>query len=222
MPSAASAMSGEWAATLTGSSMARFAPSAFAMPSAASTAARSPETTTWPGELRFATPKTPCSPACATSSGRRASSRPMMAAIRPSRPAPDDCISWPRVRTRRTASSRSRAPAATRAVYWPIEWPAAKAGSGMSTPSCVPALPHGREVGDRGGEEGGLGVLGAVQVLLGALPGEAADGLAEGGVGGGEDGGGRGRGLGEGAAHADELAALAGKDEGDLVHRCAA
>ena len=59
MPSAASAISGEWAATDTGSSMARLAPSSLAIASDASTAGRSPETTTWPGELRFATPKTP-------------------------------------------------------------------------------------------------------------------------------------------------------------------
>ena len=59
IPSAASAISGEWAATETGSSIARFAPSSRAIPSAASIAGRSPDTTTWPGELRFATPKTP-------------------------------------------------------------------------------------------------------------------------------------------------------------------
>ena len=73
----------------------------------------------------------------ATSSGRRASSRPMIAAIRPSRPAPEACISRPRSRTRRTPSARSSAPAATRAEYWPIEWPAAKAGAGTSTSSAA-------------------------------------------------------------------------------------
>ena len=67
----------------------------------------------------------------------------------------------------------------------------------------------------------GCAVLGAVELLLGALPGEPADGLAEGGIGGGKDGGGRGRGLGEGTAHADGLAALAGEDEGDRAHRAA-
>ena len=56
IPSAASAISGEWAATLTGSSIARLAPSSFAIASDASTAARSPDITTWPGELRLATP----------------------------------------------------------------------------------------------------------------------------------------------------------------------
>ena len=92
MPSAAAAISGEWAATLTGSSIARRAPSSLAIESAASTAGRSPDTTTWPGELRFATPKMPWSPAATTSSGSRLSSSPMIAAIRPSRPAPDRCI----------------------------------------------------------------------------------------------------------------------------------
>ena len=56
-------MSGEWAATETGRTMARLAPSAFAISAAASIAARSPETTTWPGELRFATAKMPCADA---------------------------------------------------------------------------------------------------------------------------------------------------------------
>ena len=46
MPSAASAMSGEWAATDTGRMMALRAPSSFAMSAAASIAARSPDTTT--------------------------------------------------------------------------------------------------------------------------------------------------------------------------------
>ena len=52
-------------------------------------------------------------------------------------PAPEACISWPRRRTSRTASPRSRAPAATRAEYWPIEWPAANAGAGASMPSAA-------------------------------------------------------------------------------------
>ena len=136
MPSAASAISGEWAATDTGSSMARLAPSSFAIASDASTAGRSPETTTWPGEFRFATPKTPWAdgsldqlrqpgvveaddrghPALATGAGR-------LHAL----------AAGPRRGGRRRA--RSSAPAATSAVYWPIEWPAAKAGAGTSTPS---------------------------------------------------------------------------------------
>ncbi len=85
----------------------------------------------------------------------------------------------------------------------------------------VPALLDGLEVGDRGGEEGRLAVLGPVELLLGTLPGKAGDGLAEGGIGGGEHGCGDGGGLGERAAHADGLAALAGEHEGDLVHQAA-
>ena len=49
IPAAASAMSGECAATETGSSMARRAPASFAAATAASTAGRSPETTTCRG-----------------------------------------------------------------------------------------------------------------------------------------------------------------------------
>ena len=127
MPSAASAISGECAATLTGSTMARLAPSALAASAAASTAARSPLTTTWPGELRLAMVKTPSAWPAATSSGSRASSRPMMAAIAPSRP--DACICRPRSRTRRMPSASEMTPAATIALYWPIEWPAKKAGA---------------------------------------------------------------------------------------------
>ena len=60
MPSAASAISGEWAATETGRITTFRAPSSFARSAAASIAARSPLTTTWPGAFRLATPKMPC------------------------------------------------------------------------------------------------------------------------------------------------------------------
>ena len=118
---AASAMSGEWAATDTGRTIAFRAPSSFAISAAASIAARSPDTTTWPGALRLATPNVPWAPAAATSSGSRASSRPMIAAIAPSRPAPDACIRRPRSRTSRSPSASEMTPAATSAEYWPIE-----------------------------------------------------------------------------------------------------
>ena len=51
IPSAASAMSGECAATETGSTIARLAPSDLASSAPASMAGRSPETTTWPGRV---------------------------------------------------------------------------------------------------------------------------------------------------------------------------
>ena len=117
-------MSGEWAATDTGRTMARFAPSSFASSAAASIAARSPDTTIWPGEFRFATAKTPCFDAPSTRAGTEASSRPRIAAIAPSRPAPLACIRRPRSRTRRMPSGRLSALEATIAEYWPIEWPA--------------------------------------------------------------------------------------------------
>jgi len=56
---AASAINGEWAATDTGRTMTRFAPRLLPISTAASIAGRSPDTTTWPGEFRLATPKTP-------------------------------------------------------------------------------------------------------------------------------------------------------------------
>ena len=135
--SAASAISGECAATLTGSTMARLAPSSLAMVAPASMAARSPETTTWPGALRLATTNVPRAVAPATSSGSLASSSPMRAAIAPSRPCPEACIRRPRSRTSRTPSSREMTPAATKAEYWPIECPAAKAGTGAVRPAAA-------------------------------------------------------------------------------------
>jgi hypothetical protein len=131
---AASAMSGECAATETGSTMARFAPSPFASSAAASIAARSPDTTIWPGEFRFATANTPCFDAPSTRAGTEASSRPRIAAMAPSRPAPLACIRRPRSRTRRIPSGSDNALAATIAEYWPIECPAWKRGLGRVMP----------------------------------------------------------------------------------------
>ena len=71
MPAAASAMSGEWAATRDRQldrRAGRRGP--WRRPRLASTAARSPETTTWPGELRLATPKAAVGRAWATQLGQ--------------------------------------------------------------------------------------------------------------------------------------------------------
>ena len=137
MPVAASAISGEWAATLTGRTMARLAPSPFAAAAAASTAGRAPETTTWPGELRFATPKVPWAAPAATRSSRRSSGRPMIAAIAPGWPSPEACMRRPRSRTRRIPSASEITPVATRAEYWPMEWPAAKVGTSGALPAAA-------------------------------------------------------------------------------------
>ena len=59
----------------------------------------------------------------------RSSGRPMMAAIAPGCPSPEACMRRPRSRTRRMPSASEITPAATRAEYWPMEWPAAKAGT---------------------------------------------------------------------------------------------
>ena len=56
-------MSGECAATLTGSTIARLAPRPLAASAAAWTAAVEPLTTIWPGELRLATVNTPAAAA---------------------------------------------------------------------------------------------------------------------------------------------------------------
>ena len=104
-------------------------------PAAASIAARSPETTTWPGEFRFATPKTPCADARSTSSGSAGVVEADDRGHAPVAARPEACISRPRSRTSRTPSASERALAATSAEYWPIEWPAENAGPAASTPS---------------------------------------------------------------------------------------
>ena len=109
-------------------------------------------------------------------------------------PGPDACIRRPRSRTRRTPSSRRdgaggderRVLAHRMAGGERAGWRRAAVGG--------PALAQRREDRDRGGEERRLGVLGQVELVGRAVPGEPADRLAERGVGRGEDGrGGRAR-----------------------------
>ena len=164
IPSAASAISGEWAATETGSSIARLAPSSLAS-SSGGLDRRPLARRRRPGRAscgwRRRTPRRP--PARSTSSGSRSSSRPMIAAIRPSRPAPEACISRAALADEPDRRRRARAsPAATIALYWPIEWPASKAGCGAATVD-GPALSQRREERDRRREQGRLGVLGPVE-----------------------------------------------------------
>ena len=115
---------------------------------------------------------------------------------------------WPRARTVRTASAKVRVPAATWAEYSPREWPAAKAGV---MPCSARARARG---GDGDGEDGGLGVLGELELVFGALEDELGEGEAQGVVGLFEDGAGGGEVVVEVAAHADGLRALAGEEEG--------
>ena len=61
----------------------------------------------------------------------------MIAAIAPGCPSPDACMRRPRSRTRRIPSARETTPAATIAEYWPIEWPAAKAGVRAGWPAAA-------------------------------------------------------------------------------------
>jgi hypothetical protein len=51
-----------------------------------------------------------------------------MAAIAPGLPSPAACMRRPRSRTRRSPSPSDRTPAATNALYWPIECPPANTG----------------------------------------------------------------------------------------------
>ena len=73
--------------------------------------------------------------------------------------------------------------------------------------------------GDRDGEDGGLGVLGELELVLGAFEDELGEGEAEGFVGLVEDGAGDGEVVVEIAAHAYGLRALSGEEEGWFGHR---
>ena len=149
-PSAASAISGEWAATetgriddLAGAELLRDRRRRPRSP------ARSPETTTWPGEFRLATPKTPCGRGPRDELRERARRRGRGSRPSPRRGRRRTPASADRARGRggRRPRARSRS-AATRAEYWPIEWPAAKAGGGRVDAERPPSA-RGRRPGTR-------------------------------------------------------------------------
>ena len=89
-------------------------------------------------------------------------------------------------------------------------------GRGRRDAGRGPALTERLEDRDRSGEDRGLRLLGPVERICGALPGEAADRFAERGVGRGEHGRGGRRALDQGVTHPDRLGSLAGEDEGKL------
>jgi len=98
-----------------------------------------------------------------------------------------------------------------------MEWPAAYIGRSV-TPASVRALDEGSMERDRGGQEGRLGVLGAIQILGRALGHQPAQRLAQHGIGFSKDsGGGRPRGS-ERDAHADRLRPLSGEHECETCH----
>ena len=72
--------------------------------------------------------------------------------------------------------------------------------------------------GDGDGEDGGLGVLGELELVFGAFEDEFGEREAEGLIGLVEDGAGRGEVVVEVSAHADGLRALAGEEEGRFGH----
>jgi hypothetical protein len=207
-PVGASAMSGEWAATETGRTIARLAPSAFASSRPASMAGTLAGDDDLARRVAVGDDEDAVRRGAGDELGQTASSSPMSAAIAPSRPWPDACISRPRSRTRRIAVAERRAPAATSAEYWPIECPAANAGTGRRSVG-RPALAERLEDRDRGGEDRGLGVLRRSSWSR-AVPAERRDRCRRAprrrprrqrprrGLGG------------EGAGHADGLRALAG------------
>ena len=139
----------------------------------------------------------------------------MSAAIAPSRPRPDACISRPRSRTRRMPSASERTPAATSAEYWPIEWPAAKAGRGSATPAAAQRSRSAARIAIEVARSAGWAFSVRSSRSAGPSQASAAERLAEGGVGRLEDRAGAGGPLGQLATHPDRLRALAGEDEGE-------
>src|SRR5215207_10109342 len=137
--SEAGAMSGEWNAPETSRRRVRAPVSSRPASSAASIASSGPESTSWPGALSLATVRP-------RRSARRPTawpSPPRKAIIPPGFSVPASSMAAPRSATRPTASSKSRAPAATRAAYSPSEWPAAATtSSGLTSAAPFSASPR--------------------------------------------------------------------------------
>ena len=97
-----------------------------------------------PGRERCGSRRRRCrgADAPATSSGSRSSSRPMSAAIAPSRPPPEACISRPRSRTRRTPSSSEIAPGRDERGVLAHRVPGREGRLGRGEPGGRPPLAH--------------------------------------------------------------------------------
>ncbi len=109
--SAAGCISAQWKGADTGSSMARLAPLVLAISTARSTAALSPDTTTWPPPLSLAAWQTcPCAASAATAAAASNSS-PISAAMAPTPTGTAFCMACPRVRNSRAVSATVKAPA---------------------------------------------------------------------------------------------------------------
>ena len=129
MASAAGAIRRQWKGAETFSITARLMPRACASATARSTAARWPDSTTWPPPLSLATSQTCPSAASAAISEAASTSAPISAAMAPSPGATARCMASPRMRSRRAVSAIEKVPAAESAEYSPSECPATKATS---------------------------------------------------------------------------------------------
>ena len=119
-PDAASNISEEWNAPLTGRGIVFLAPRAEARSMARATAILSPLITIWSSVFMFAS----STPVSSQIWAKASSFSPRMAAIAPGRLTAAWFISSPRLRTSLTASEKSMTSAATREVYSPKLWPA--------------------------------------------------------------------------------------------------
>ena len=210
MPSAALCISGECAATLTASTIARLAPSPFAASAAASTAARLPAHDHLAGGV-------------AIGDGEDPGGFPGGDQLR------QPCVVQADDRRHRPVACRRlhQAPALAHQAQSVGERQDAGRHHGAVLAHGVPGVtgrflrldirfgPGGLERpqdGDRRGEQRGLGIDREVEGLGRALPGQAADRQVERGIGLGEDGG-RSRAVAaQEAAHANGLRSLAGKN----------
>jgi hypothetical protein len=127
----------------------------------------------------------------------------MIAAIAPSRPEPDAVFE------RDDPGRDERAVLAHRVA-------GREGGDRRRDAGGGPALTKGLQDRDRRSEDRGLRLLGPVERLGGAVPGETADRFAQRGIGHGKRGRGGRRALDQGASHADRLGPLAGENEGKL------
>ena len=129
-------MSGLWNGALTGSFIILRQPRALRISMAASTASAWPAMTIWPGPLKLAgtTTRPVWVWAVRQAASTSAALTPRMAAMAPTPTGTATCMARPRSRTVATAAPKVRAPAATRALYSPREWPATKSGLGRRAP----------------------------------------------------------------------------------------
>ncbi len=156
----------------------------------------------------------PSEPAAAAASARATSLLgPISEAMAPAPTGTARCMAWPRSFSSRAVSARLIAPAAARAEYSPRRVAGDEGGAGRCRRRTrASSAAHHRQAHRH---QRRLGVLGQGQLVARALAHQLEELLAQGVVDLLEHLAGGGEGVGQVGAHADGLAALAGKEEGE-------